>query len=201
MRLPGRGRGGGAPVDWLIVGLGNPGAEYKGSPHNIGFEVAERLNRRWELGKPRSRYRGLLTEGRTGIGVGGTASPRVAILMPQTYMNEAGTSVGPARGDLKVDLDRVLVIHDEIDLPFADVRTRLGGGLAGHNGLKSLKASLGSADFWRVRVGVGRPPTTDPDRVAAYVLGKFKEPKADVEALIDRAADAAEKVVAGPPDP
>jgi PTH1 family peptidyl-tRNA hydrolase len=201
MRLPGRGRGGGAPVDWLIVGLGNPGAEYKGSPHNIGFEVAERLNRRWELGKPRSRYRGLLTEGRTGIGVGGTASPRVAILMPQTYMNEAGTSVGPARGDLKVDLDRVLVIHDEIDLPFADVRTRLGGGLAGHNGLKSLKASLGSADFWRVRVGVGRPPTTDPDRVAAYVLGKFKEPKADVEALIDQAADAAEKVVAGPPDP
>ncbi|HEY1567673.1 MAG TPA: aminoacyl-tRNA hydrolase [Solirubrobacteraceae bacterium] len=201
MRLPGRGRGGGAPVDWLIVGLGNPGAEYKGSPHNIGFEVAERLNRRWELGKPRSRYRGLLTEGRTGIGVGGTASPRVAILMPQTYMNEAGTSVGPARGDLKVDLDRVLVIHDEIDLPFADVRTRLGGGLAGHNGLKSLKASLGSADFWRVRVGVGRPPTTDPDRVAAYVLGKFKEPKADVEALIDQAADAAERVVAGPPDP
>ena len=197
MRLPGRGRRGGAPVDWLIVGLGNPGAEYKGSPHNIGFEVAERLNQRWDLGRPKARYRGLLTEGRTGVGPG---HARVAILMPQTYMNEAGKSVSPARGELKVDLDHVLVIHDEIDLPFADIRTRLGGGLAGHNGLKSLKASLGSGDFWRVRIGVGRPPTTDPDRVAAYVLGKFSEPKADVEALIDDAADAAEKVLAGPPE-
>jgi PTH1 family peptidyl-tRNA hydrolase len=198
MRLPGRrGRGGGAPVDWLIVGLGNPGAEYKGSPHNIGFEVAERLNQRWDLGKPKPRYRGLLTEGRTGIGPG---HARVAILMPQTYMNEAGKSVGPARGELKVELDRVLVIHDEIDLPFGDIRTRLGGGLAGHNGLKSLKASLGSADFRRVRIGVGRPPTTDPDRVAAYVLGKFREPRADVEALIDTAADAVEKVIEDPPE-
>ena len=196
MRLPGR-RGGGAPVDWLIVGLGNPGAEYKGSPHNIGFEVAERLNQRWDLGKPKAKYRGLLTEGRTGIGPG---HARVAVLMPQTYMNEAGKSVGPARGELKVDLDHLLVIHDEIDLPFGDIRTRLGGGLAGHNGLKSLKASLGSADFHRVRIGVGRPPTTDPDRVAAYVLGKFREPKADVEALIDAAADAAEQVVEGAPD-
>jgi peptidyl-tRNA hydrolase, PTH1 family len=121
--------------------------------------------------------------------------------MPQTYMNEAGQSVGPARGELRVELDHLLVIHDEIDLPFGDIRVRLGGGLAGHNGLKSLKASLGSADFHRVRVGVGRPPTTDPDRVAAYVLGKFREPKADVEALIDEAADAAEKVVLGPPEP
>jgi PTH1 family peptidyl-tRNA hydrolase len=197
MRLPGRGRGGGAPVDWLIVGLGNPGAEYKGSPHSIGFEVAERLNQRWDLGKPKAKYRGLLTEGRTGVGPG---HARVAVLMPQTYMNDAGKSVGPARGELKVDLDHVLVIHDEIDLPFGDIRTRLGGGLAGHNGLKSLKASLGSADFHRVRIGVGRPPTTDPDRVAAYVLGKFREPRADVEALIDAAADAAEKIVEEPPE-
>jgi PTH1 family peptidyl-tRNA hydrolase len=196
MRLPGR-HGGGAPVDWLIVGLGNPGAEYKGSPHNIGFEVAGRLNRRWDLGKPKAKYRGLLTQGRTGIGPG---HHRVAVLMPQTYMNEAGQSVGPARGDLKVDLDHLLVIHDEIDLPFGDIRTRLGGGLAGHNGLKSLKASLGSADFHRVRVGVGRPPTTDPERVAAYVLGKFREPKADVEALIDDAADAAQRVIEDAPD-
>ena len=198
MRILGRSGARVVPVDWLIVGLGNPGAEYTGSPHNIGFEVAQRLNQRWDLGKPKSRYRGLLTEGRTGIGPG---HARVAVLMPQTYMNEAGKSVGPARGELRVDLDHLLVIHDEIDLPFGDIRTRLGGGLAGHNGLKSLKASLGSADFYRVRVGVGRPPTTDPDRVAAYVLGKFREPKADVEALIDEAADAAEQVVAGPPDP
>lgn len=182
-----------APVEWLIVGLGNPGPEYKGSPHNIGFEVAERLRSRWDLPRPKARYRGLLTDGR--IGVGGDRSTRVAILLPQTYMNEAGKSVGPARGELKVPLDRLLVLHDEIDLPFDEIRTRLGGGLAGHNGLKSLKASLGSADFQRVRVGVGRPDTTDPDRVAAYVLGKFREPRAAVEALIDHAADAAQRIV------
>jgi PTH1 family peptidyl-tRNA hydrolase len=187
MPLPGR-RGG--PVDWLIVGLGNPGSEYAGSPHNIGFEVAKLLNERWGLGKPKSRWRGLVTEGRAGVG-----GVRVAILMPQTYMNDAGRSVGPARGELRVELDHVLVLHDEIDLPFGDIRVRLGGGLAGHNGLKSLKASLGSADFRRVRIGVGRPPTTDPDRVAAYVLGKFREPKADVQDLIDRAADAAQRVL------
>ena len=182
--------GRGAPVDWLIVGLGNPGAEDKGSPHNIGFEVAERLRAKWDLPQPKKRYRGLLTDGRIGPG-----QSRVAILTPQTYMNEAGKSVGPARGDLKAPLDRVLVVHDEIDLPFGEIRTRLGGGLAGHNGLKSLKASLGSPDFHRVRVGVGRPDTTDPDRVAAYVLGKFREPEADVEILIERAADAAQRIV------
>jgi peptidyl-tRNA hydrolase, PTH1 family len=190
MPLPGRGRG--APVDWLIVGLGNPGNEYQGTPHNIGFEVAQRLIDRWQLGKPKARYRGLIADGRTGVGPG---HARVAVLMPQTYMNEAGKSVGPARGDLKVDLDRLLVIHDEIDLPFGEIRVRQGGGLAGHNGLKSLKAALGSPDFHRVRIGVGRPPTTDPDRVAAYVLGKFREPRAEVEALIDCAADAAEQMV------
>jgi peptidyl-tRNA hydrolase, PTH1 family len=182
-----------APVDWLIVGLGNPGAQYTGTPHNVGFEVAERLRQRWDLGKPKARYRGLFSEGRTGPG--GVGGVRVAILMPQTYMNDAGRSVGPARGELRVELDRLLVLHDEIDLPFGDIRVRLGGGLAGHNGLKSLKAALGSADFHRVRIGVGRPPTTDPDLVAAYVLGKFRQPRAEVEALIDDAADAAERVL------
>jgi PTH1 family peptidyl-tRNA hydrolase len=177
-------------IDWLIVGLGNPGPEYDGTRHNIGFEVADLLAQRWQLPRPKSKYRGLLTDGRIGPG-----GPRVAILKPQTYMNEAGNSVGPARGAFKVDLDRVLVVHDEIDLPFGEIRARLGGGLAGHNGLKSLKAGLGSADFARIRIGVGRPPTTDPDRVAAYVLGRFREPKADVEELIERAADAAERAV------
>jgi PTH1 family peptidyl-tRNA hydrolase len=110
-------------------------------------------------------------------------------------MNDAGESVSPARGAFKVPLDRVLVVHDEIDLPFGEIRIRTGGGLAGHNGLKSLKAGLGSPDFARVRVGVSRPPTTDPDRVAAYVLGRFREPKADVQALIQDAADAAERAV------
>jgi PTH1 family peptidyl-tRNA hydrolase len=119
----------------------------------------------------------------------------VAVLRPQTYMNDAGQSVGPARGALKVDLDRILVIHDEIDLPFGDIRTRLGGGLAGHNGLKSLKAALGSADFRRVRVGVGRPPTTDPELVAAYVLGRFRQSRDEVAGLVEDAADVAERAL------
>jgi peptidyl-tRNA hydrolase, PTH1 family len=121
----------------------------------------------------------------------------VAVLLPQTYMNEAGTSVGPARGALHVDLDRVLVVHDEIDLPFGEVRARLGGGLAGHNGLKSLKAGLGAADFARVRVGVGRPDSTDPDVVASYVLGKYRQPLDEVRELVSRAADEAERIVRG----
>jgi PTH1 family peptidyl-tRNA hydrolase len=186
MPLPGRG----GPVDWLVVGLGNPGAEYVQTRHNIGFRIADELARRWGLPKAKARYRGLLAEGRTGPG-----GPRVAILQPQTYMNDAGQSVGPARGALKVPLEHVLVLHDEIDLPFGEIRTRVGGGLAGHNGLKSLKQGLGSADFARVRVGVGRPPTTDPDLVAAYVLGRFREPSSEVDALVGRAADTAERII------
>ena len=188
--MPLRGRG--APVDWLVVGLGNPGAEYDRTRHNVGFEVARALIGRWQLPKPKSKYRGEFTEGRAGVG-----GPRVAVLLPQTYMNDAGRSVGPARGALKVPLDRVLVLHDEIDLPFGEIRVRLGGGLAGHNGLKSVKDALGSADFERVRVGVGRPPTTDPDRVAAYVLSRFAEPRDEVAAVVGRAADAAEATVLG----
>jgi len=121
----------------------------------------------------------------------------VAVLLPQTYMNEAGRSAGPARGSYRLDLDRILVLHDEIDLPFGEVRTRLGGGLAGHNGLKSLKRELGGADFQRVRVGVDRPDSTDPDIVAAYVLGRWRQPAAEVRELVGRAADAAERIVLG----
>lgn len=191
MRLPGRGPAGG-PVDWLIVGLGNPGAKYAGSPHNIGFEVANALAARWELPKAKTKFAGLLTEGRTGPG-----GPRVAVLLPQTYMNDAGRSAGPARGAYKLPLERVLVVHDEIDLPFGDVRTRIGGGLAGHNGLKSLKAELGGADFARVRVGVGRPDSTDPEIVSAHVLGAFRQSKAEVAGLIYDATRAAEAIVLG----
>lgn len=192
MRLPGAGR-----ADWLIVGLGNPGSEYAGTRHNIGFEVANVLAARWGLPRAKQKYAGLLTEGRAGSPGVGVDQPRVAVLLPQTYMNEAGRSVGPARGALRVPLERVLVLHDEIDLPFGDIRARVGGGLAGHNGLKSLKRELGSADFARVRIGVDRPPTTDPDRVAAYVLGRFREPAADVEALVADSADVAEAIVLG----
>ena len=187
MRLPGRGAG---PADWLIVGLGNPGAEYAGTRHNVGFEVANALLDRWDLPKPKSKYRGLFTQGRTGPG-----GLRVAVLLPQTFMNDAGTSVGPARGALKLELDHVLVIHDEIDLPFGEIRVKAGGGVAGHNGLKSVRQALGSPDFARVRVGVGRPPSTDPDQVAAYVLSRFKEPREEVQTLIERAANIAEDVV------
>ena len=177
-------------VDWLVVGLGNPGAQYARTRHNVGFEIADVLAARWGLPNPKAKYRGLLTDGTAGPG-----GPKVAILKPQTYMNDVGESVSPARGALKVELDHVLVLHDEIDLPFGEIRVRIGGGLAGHNGLKSLKAELGSADFARVRVGVGRPPTTDPDRVAAYVLGRFRESREEVALLVQDAADAAERVV------
>jgi PTH1 family peptidyl-tRNA hydrolase len=176
------------------VGLGNPGPGYAETPHNVGFKVADALARRWDLPKPKKKYAGELSEGRTGVG-GGRLSARVALLKPQTYMNEAGRSVGPARGAYHLDLDRILVLHDEIDLPFGEIRVRLGGGLAGHNGLKSLKRELGGPDFHRVRIGVGRPDSTDPDIVAAYVLGKWRQNAADVASLIDRAADEAERVV------
>ncbi|MDQ2760917.1 MAG: aminoacyl-tRNA hydrolase [Actinomycetota bacterium] len=188
--------GAGAPVDWLVVGLGNPGARYAGTPHNVGFEIAAALADRWALSKAKGKYRGLLREGRAGPG-----GPRIAILAPQTYMNDAGESAGPARGALRVPLERVLVLHDEIDLPFGAVRVRTGGGLAGHNGLKSLEHSLGSAGFSRVRAGVGRPPSTDPDLVAAYVLGRFSQTPEEVALLVARAADAAEELVLGQAPP
>jgi PTH1 family peptidyl-tRNA hydrolase len=154
--------------------------------------VADALVGRWDLGKAKDRFRGRIAEGRVGAG-----GPRVAVLLPQTYMNDAGRSVGPARGALKVPLERVLVLHDEIDLPFGDVRTRLGGGLAGHNGLKSLKRELGGADFMRVRVGVGRPNSTDPEIVSAYVLGRFSQDATQVAELVDHAVAQVEQVVLG----
>jgi PTH1 family peptidyl-tRNA hydrolase len=187
--------GGVAPADWLVVGLGNPGSRYEGTPHNVGFEVARELLARWDLGAPRRKFDGLIADGRLPAGAG--PSPRVAVLLPQTFMNEAGRSAGPARGATRVELDHVVVVHDEIDLPFGELRTRLGGGLAGHNGLKSLKAQLGSADFVRVRCGVGRPDSTDPDVVAAHVLGRWRQPAQEVRDLVVRAADATERIVRG----
>ncbi len=187
--------------------------------------VADGLAERWSLPRAKDRFRGRIAEGRAVLDVRdyagasppgsvppagsvpagggdpaprrgyGSQGPRVAVLWPQTFMNDVGRSVGPARGSLKVALDHVLVVHDEIDLPFGDVRTRLGGGLAGHNGLKSLKRELGSAEFMRVRVGVGRPKSTDPEIVSAYVLGRFRESSSEVAALIDQACEAVERVL------
>jgi len=152
--------------------------------------VASELARRWDLPKPRQKFNGLISEGRIRPG-----GPRAALLQPLTYMNESGSSAGPARGSLKVPLGRVVVLHDEIDLPFGEIQAKLGGGLAGHNGLKSLKRGFGDADFWRVRVGVGRPDTTDPEIVSRHVLGRFSEPKAEVEALVGAAAEETERLV------
>jgi PTH1 family peptidyl-tRNA hydrolase len=182
----------GGRVDWLVVGLGNPGESYARTRHNVGFQVAALAAERWGLPKAKKRYAGLYTDGRTGPG-----GPRVGVLLPQTYMNDAGRSAGPARGALRVGLDRVVAIHDEIDLPFGRIESRLGGGLAGHNGLKSLKAELGSPDFHRIRVGVGRPDSTDPEIVSAHVLGRFSESKDEVWELVERAADELDRLVTG----
>jgi PTH1 family peptidyl-tRNA hydrolase len=163
--------------------------------------VAAALVERWQLGKAKERFRGQIVAGRVGGpaagGPAGQAPRRVALLCPQTYMNDAGRSVGPARGSYKLALERVLVVHDEIDLPFGEVRARLGGGLAGHNGLKSIKRELGSGEFTRVRVGVGRPASTDPEIVSAYVLGRFRESREQVEELIGRACEQVERIVLG----
>ena len=177
-------RRGGGKADWLVVGLGNPGDRYARTRHNVGFEVAKLAAERWGLPKFKKRYGGLFTQGRD-----------VAVLLPQTYMNESGNSVGPARGALGLDLDHVVVVHDEIDLPFGRVEVRTGGGLAGHNGLKSLKRGLGSGDFTRVRVGVGRPDSTDPEIVSRHVLGRFSEDEDEVRALVETAADELERRV------
>jgi PTH1 family peptidyl-tRNA hydrolase len=173
-----------------VVGLGNPGAGYAKSRHNVGFRVAEELMRRWDLPKARKKFGGLISHGRTGPG-----GPRVAVLLPQTFMNDSGNAAGPARGSLKAPLERTVVLHDEIDLPFGEIQSRLGGGLAGHNGLKSLRDGFGSPDFWRVRTGVGRPDSSDPEIVSGFVLGRFSESDAEVEALVAAAADEAERLV------
>ncbi|MFN2615974.1 MAG: aminoacyl-tRNA hydrolase [Thermoleophilaceae bacterium] len=194
MRLLRRRRadGDGGRVDWLVVGLGNPDERHARTRHNVGFEVAALAAEQWGLPRARKRYAGLYSEGRSGPGGG-----RVGVLLPQTYMNESGRSAGPARGALGVQLERLVAVHDDIDLPFGDVRVRLGGGLGGHNGLKSLKDGLGGGDFQRVRVGVGRPESTDPEVVSRYVLGRFREPADEVRELIERAVGELEGLIAG----
>jgi PTH1 family peptidyl-tRNA hydrolase len=185
---------GGGAIDWLIVGLGNPGREYEQTPHNIGFQVAETLSSRWDLPRAKERFAGSIREGRASLHADGSAT-RVAVLRPLTFMNDAGRSVGPARGSYKLPLERLIVVHDEIDIPFGEIRPRLGGGLAGHNGLKSLKRELGGSDFWRVRVGVGRPDSTDPEIVVTYVLGRFRQSASEVADLVGQACDAVERVI------
>jgi PTH1 family peptidyl-tRNA hydrolase len=173
-----------------VVGLGNPGDRYARTRHNLGFRVAAELADRWDMSAAKDKYGARIAEGRIRPG-----GPRVVLLTPQTFMNESGNSAGPARGQLRIPLEHVIVIHDEIDLPFGEIRSKQGGGVAGHNGLKSLKQGLGGADFWRSRAGVGRPDSTDPEIVSSYVLGRFSESGDEVAGLISGAADEVERLV------
>jgi PTH1 family peptidyl-tRNA hydrolase len=173
-------------LDLLVVGLGNPGREYARNRHNVGFMVLDELVRR-HGGSWRGKFSGQLTD----IRVDGA---RVALLKPETYMNESGRSVSAAAGFYKVEPQDVLVVHDEGDLEVGRIQARLGGGLAGHNGLRSIAQHLKTQDFLRVRAGVGRPERGDRRPLADYVLADF-EPHDDAEAIVARAADAVESVV------
>jgi len=172
----------------LIVALGNPGPEYQSHRHNVGFMVGEELRRRHGLPRLRSRYQGLVAEG----AIAGTT---VLLLLPTTFMNLSGRSVAEAARKLKIPVERMLVVHDEVELPFGEVRLKEGQGLGGHNGLRSLEQHLGSRDFWRVRVGVGRPDKEGRPLID-HVLAPFSEPREDVLRLIERAADLAEEWLA-----
>src|SRR2546421_1970455 len=172
-------------LDLLVAGLGNPGREYEQTRHNVGWMVLDELARR-HGGSWRSKFSGSLAEVRLG-------DERLALLKPETYMNESGRSVGAAARFFKVDPAGLLVVHDDVDLDAGRLQARLGGGLAGHNGLRSLAQHLGTQDFLRLRIGVGRPGRGDRRPVADYVLSQF-EPEDDPEAAISRAADAVETV-------
>ena len=172
-------------LDLLVAGLGNPGREYEATRHNAGFLVADELARRLG-GSWRGKFSGELAEVRLdGL--------RLALLKPQTYMNESGRSVGAALRFFKTDPVALLVVHDEVDLEPGRLQARFGGGLAGHNGLRSVAQHVGTPDFGRLRVGVGRPERGDPRPVADFVLSPFPA-DLDVEALVARAADAVETV-------
>lgn len=182
-------RGEGAPtLDLLVAGLGNPGREYRDTRHNVGFLVAEELARR-HGGSFRSKFSGRVAD----IRIDGR---RVTLLEPQTYMNESGRSVAAAARFYKLEPEASLVLHDEVDLPLGRLQLRLGGGLAGHNGLRSVAAHLGSSNFSRLRIGVGRPERGDPRPVADFVLSSFPA-DVDVDAIVARAADAVEAVATG----
>jgi PTH1 family peptidyl-tRNA hydrolase len=174
-------------LDLLVAGLGNPGREYEQTRHNVGWLVADELARR-HGGSFRSKFSGRVTELRLG-------DLRLALLKPETYMNESGRSVGAAARFYKVPPERMLLVHDDVDLEEGRLQARLGGGLAGHNGLRSIAQHLGTNDFLRLRIGVGRPGRGDPRPVADYVLSPF-DPAFDVDALVTRAADAVEQLAA-----
>jgi len=173
----------GSSLDLLVVGLGNPGREYARNRHNVGAMVVDELARR-HGGSWRSKFSGQLAEIRV-------EGHKLALLKPETYMNESGRAVGAAVGFFKVEPESVLVVHDESDLEPGRLQLRLGGGLAGHNGLRSLVQHLKTPEFLRLRVGIGRPERGDPRPLADWVLSDFA-PHDDVDGVVARAADAVE---------
>jgi peptidyl-tRNA hydrolase, PTH1 family len=176
-------RGAASTLDLLVTGLGNPGREYERTRHNVGWLVLDELARR-HGGSWRSKFSGSIAEVRLG-------DLRLALLKPETYMNESGRSVAAAARFFKVEPESLLIVHDDVDLGPGRLQARRGGGLAGHNGLRSLARDLGTQDFLRLRIGVGRPGRGDPRSVADWVLLPF-EPEEDVDALVSRATDAVE---------
>jgi PTH1 family peptidyl-tRNA hydrolase len=172
-------------LDLLVVGLGNPGREHERDRHNVGWMVADELARRMD-GRWRAKFSGQLAEVRLD-------AQRLALLKPETFMNDSGRSVAAATRFFKVEPESLLVVHDDVDLEPGRLQARAGGGLAGHNGLRSLAQTLGTQEFLRLRIGVGRPGRGDPRSVADYVLSPF-ELDEDVGALVSRAADAVETV-------
>jgi PTH1 family peptidyl-tRNA hydrolase len=183
VRLPWRRGERASSLDLLVVGLGNPGREYAGHRHNVGRMVLEELARRhgasWK-----SKFSGQIAELRLD-------GHRVALLKPETYMNESGRSVAAAARFYKLEPDAILVVHDEGDFDLGRLQARKGGGLAGHNGLRSIAQHLKTPEFMRLRIGVGRPERGDPRPLADYVLSNF-EPHDNADALISRAADVVE---------
>ena len=185
MRLFRRGESA-SSLDLLVAGLGNPGRESARNRHNVGFMVADELAKR-HGGSWRSKFSGRLSEIRLG-------DARVALVEPMTYMNLSGSAVGAAVRFFKVPPEQLLVVHDEGDFDLGRLQLRLGGGLAGHNGLRSVAQALGTAEFMRLRIGVGRPGRGDPRDLADYVLSNF-EPEDDAETIVARGADAVDAVV------
>ena len=183
MRLPWRRGERASSLDLLVVGLGNPGREYANHRHNVGWKVVEELARRHDASW-KAKFQGRLAELRLD-------GHRVGLLKPETFMNDSGRSVAAAMRFYKLEPDAILVVHDEIDLEHGRLQARMGGGLAGHNGLRSVAAHLKTPDFLRLRVGVGRPGRGDPRRPADFVLSNFT-PADDAETLVERAADAVE---------
>jgi PTH1 family peptidyl-tRNA hydrolase len=173
-------------LDLLVAGLGNPGRGYERTRHNVGWLVADELVRR-HGGSFKSKFSGRLAELRLD-------GRRVALLKPETYMNESGRSLAAAARFFKVEPHGLLVVHDDVDLEAGRLQARGGGGLAGHNGLRSIASALGTSDFLRLRIGVGRPGRGDHRSVSDYVLSPF-EPDEDVDALVARSADAVETLV------